>query len=68
MAENPDRKDPTHGVSDFVPEPGDLRFVERESFDFPTAEHGRTLRILQRWEWSYVDAKWSWYDVGLVEE
>jgi hypothetical protein len=24
--------------------------------------------ILQRWEWSYEEGKWDWYDVPLMEE
>ena len=65
MAENPDRKDKVHG--DFAPSGGDLRFVLRDvTHDDPP--EARKLRILQRWEWSYVDSRWAWYDVPLVEE
>ena len=63
MAENPDLKDAAH--KDFVPSGGDLRFVQRL---LPNGDEDRVLRILQRWEWSYVDRKWAWYDVHLAEE
>jgi hypothetical protein len=41
-----------------------LRFIEKE-----VDNHGTPAlrRILQRWEWSYEESKWGWYDVPLVE-
>lgn len=58
MSENPD-----HG--NYGPSGGDLRFVERE-----VDNHGTPAlaRILQRWEYSYTDNKWDWYDVPLVTD
>lgn len=71
MAENPDLKDPQHGV--IAPAGGEIRFVEREaSVPVPGQPEDvvqvKKLRILQRYEWSYVDSKWGWYDVPLMEE
>lgn len=62
MGINPDREHEAyrHGV----PSGGDLRFVEKE-----VDNHGTPAlrRILQRYEYSYADGKWDWYDVQLVE-
>jgi hypothetical protein len=65
VAENPDYKDTEHGG--YVPSPGDLRFVLRAP---PGESQGpvKMLRILQRYEWSYAEAKSDWYDVPLIEE
>jgi hypothetical protein len=60
MAENPDRKSGVHGK--FAPSLGDLRFVNRLD------DKLGLLRILQRWEWSYTDAKYDWYDVQWVKD
>lgn len=48
-----------------VPSGGELRFVEKE-----VDNHGTPAlrRILQRYEWSYTDSKWDWYDVPLVQQ
>jgi hypothetical protein len=66
MAENPDRKSGVHGK--FAPSQGDLRFVLRDPDPEPGTDRlpVRQLRILQRWEWSYTDARFAWYDVPLV--
>ena len=64
MAENPDRKDKVH--AGFASSVGDLRFVLREGC---ASGHGPSQRrILQRYEWSYVEAKLGWYDIHLAEE
>lgn len=62
MGTNPDRTSEVHGGS--PPSQGDLRFIEKE-----VDNHGTPAlrRILQRWEWSYEESKWGWYDVPLVE-
>jgi len=50
MAENPDREHAKHGK--FAPSQGDLRLVHMdEGKAYPS-------RILQRWEWSYTDARY----------
>ncbi len=59
MAENPDRQHKQHGK--FAPSQGDLRFVHMdEGKAYPS-------RILQRWEWSYTEAKFDWYDIPMAE-
>lgn len=60
MAENPDRECAVHGK--FAPSQGDLRFVNRLD------DKLGLLRILQRWEWSYTEAKFEWYDVQWVKD
>jgi len=59
MAENPDRQ---------LPSAGDLRFVKRAGDPALFEEKGRTLRILQRFEWSNTEKKLDWFDVPLKEE
>ena len=59
MAENPDRKTAERGK--LAPSQGDLRFVKRQVDD-------RELRILQRWEYSYVESQFDWFDVPLKGE
>lgn len=60
MAENPDRACAVHGK--FAPSQGDLRFVNRLD------DKLGLLRILQRWEWSYTEAKFEWYDVQWMKD
>lgn len=59
MASNPDYGN--YGASG-----GDLRFVQRHDRSDPG--HPSVKRILQRWEYSYTDGKWDWYDVTTVNE
>jgi hypothetical protein len=46
----------------FAPSQGDLRFVNRLD------DKLGLLRILQRWEWSYTEAKFEWYDVQWMKD
>jgi hypothetical protein len=69
MSINPDREDGTYADSPLViiPIQGDLRFIER---GVPTEnEHVlKKVRILQRYEWSYVKGGFGWYDIPLADE
>lgn len=66
MAENPDRE--AGELGKFAPTAGDLRFVLRAGDSAKYEEKGRTLRILQRFEWSFTDDVYAWYDIHLTEE
>ncbi len=66
MTENPDRQTAERG--NLAPSQGDLRFVLRSGDSALYEQKGKTLRILQRWEWSYTEARFNWYDVQLVED
>ncbi len=60
MAENPDRASTSHGK--FAPSQGDLRIIHRMS------KNQGVLDVIQRWEWSYTDARFDWYDVPVIAE
>ncbi len=66
MAENPDRETAERGK--LAPSQGDLRFVLRPGDPTLYEQKGKTLRILQRWEYSYSESKFDWFDVPLKEE
>ena len=59
MAENPDAQSTT-----LQPSPGALRFVKRKVADY---DQTKTLRILQRYEWSVAEKDWGWYDIPLID-
>ena len=59
MAENPDRQ--LSAMGKMAPSAGDLRFVLREV-------DSRELRILQRFEWSFTEKQFDWYDIHLAQE
>lgn len=54
MPTNPDRE-----VLDLVPQEGQLRYLKLKG---PVGEK------LQRWEYSFEDARWGWYDIPEVSE
>ena len=67
MAENPDRKNINPDV--FIAAEGDLRFVEREvEMTGVESKVMKTLRILQRYEWSIELKDFGWFDVPLEKE
>ncbi len=66
MAENPDRQTAERG--NIAPLQGDLRFVLRPGDPTLYEEKGKTLRILQRWEYSYQYLRFDWFDVPLQGE